>query len=453
MNSVPQISLTGHVVVDLVGQLSFEGNIIPHTWYQHIRYTNKRGTYVDAIAILLLAEIVYWYRPSVVHDETTGRVIGWKKKFKGDKLKRSYAALCEKLGTTDKQIRDAMSLLKSLGLVDIDLRTELVGEVRIGNVMYVGLNAQRLHEISYTLSPNPVTPLSQKEDTSPRNEGEGMPNSDRGIPEIGSSSIYKEITPKNSSEISTYTAANDAAAALKKINSDPVREDCLEPKTLEEREQALLKGNDPHEESISSPHEESHFVYSDQEVILPSEKTTHEDKSCGAASFDNLEQSNNRTKKNKVGMTTDNDINLASVVFRNAGIKENPQIKKLTNTYSLEDICGAIAHLDAYENKKDEEVENPGGYLTDALKCGWVDEMAERGEIPQERKREWLVGHTARLLGLCSGFSVFDNMFVLQLPDKQIDVDLTAFTKCIDNNGWERVYGEYWKAIGMVTVR
>jgi light-regulated signal transduction histidine kinase (bacteriophytochrome) len=57
----------------------------------------------------------------------------------------------------------------------------------------------------------------------------------------------------------------------KKINSDPVREDCLEPKTLEEREQALLKGNDPHEESISSPHEESHFVYSDQEVILPSE--------------------------------------------------------------------------------------------------------------------------------------------------------------------------------------
>jgi hypothetical protein len=63
-------------------------------------------------------------------------------------------------------------------------------------------------------------------------------------------------------------------------------------------------------------------------------------------------------------------------------------------------------------------------------------EMVERGEIPQERKREWLTGHTARLLGLCGGFSIMNNSLAIETDDGDRIIDLTKLTDFVATEGW-----------------
>lgn len=55
------VTLTGNAIVDAVAQIHIEGNITPASWYQHIRYTNSRGTYTDHLAIAILADVIYKY--------------------------------------------------------------------------------------------------------------------------------------------------------------------------------------------------------------------------------------------------------------------------------------------------------------------------------------------------------------------------------------------------------
>ncbi|MGI2907643.1 hypothetical protein [Tolypothrix sp. VBCCA 56010] len=107
---------TGQPTVDAIGRMNFlEGSYVPHTWLKHLTYTTKRGIYTHHLAVLLLADIVYWYRPTVVKDEQTGEILGWKKKFDADKLQRSYEAIAAHLGSTYKQAREAVLFLKDIG--------------------------------------------------------------------------------------------------------------------------------------------------------------------------------------------------------------------------------------------------------------------------------------------------------------------------------------------------
>ena len=68
---------TGNRIVDEVGEMSFVGNIIQDVLYHAI---TKENGHANLNAIVLLAEIVYWYRPSEVEDELSSRLTGMKKK-------------------------------------------------------------------------------------------------------------------------------------------------------------------------------------------------------------------------------------------------------------------------------------------------------------------------------------------------------------------------------------
>ncbi len=57
---------SGNEIVDAVGKLAFIGDIIPHTWYKTILRDNGKP-YLNAI--IILADITYWYRPSEVREE------------------------------------------------------------------------------------------------------------------------------------------------------------------------------------------------------------------------------------------------------------------------------------------------------------------------------------------------------------------------------------------------
>jgi len=146
---------TGNATVDAIAQLNIEGNVIPTSWYQHVKYTNTRGTYADLLAISLLADLVYWYRPSEVRDESTGHVVGWKKKFKGDKFQRNYEAYANLFGVSYKQVILAADLLSSLGLANRTTGTTRNSRTQkvIGNVLYWSIDPLAIAEITYRIDP------------------------------------------------------------------------------------------------------------------------------------------------------------------------------------------------------------------------------------------------------------------------------------------------------------
>lgn len=112
--------------VDEIGKIHLEGNTVPASWYQQIRTKENKP---DFAAITILSDVVYWYRPSEIRDEETGRVIGYKKKFAADKLQRGYDQLADQFGLSKEQARDACHRLRDAGLMTIEIRHG----VRYGN--------------------------------------------------------------------------------------------------------------------------------------------------------------------------------------------------------------------------------------------------------------------------------------------------------------------------------
>lgn len=132
--------------VAAIGQMHFEGNIIPHTWYKAISFPNGKA---DVNAILILAEIVYWYRPTVERNEATGEIISIRKKFKEDMLQRHYQSFADQFGLTKRQCQDAIGRLIGLGLVRRELRTVDTAQGKLGNVPYFEPVVDALQRVSY----------------------------------------------------------------------------------------------------------------------------------------------------------------------------------------------------------------------------------------------------------------------------------------------------------------
>jgi DNA-binding Lrp family transcriptional regulator len=132
--------------VAAIGQLHFEGNIIPHTWYKAITFPNGKA---DVNAILILAEIVYWYRPTIERDESTGEIVSIRKKFKGDMLQRHYDAFAELLGLTKRQCQDAVARLIEQGLIHRELRTVDTPQGRLANVPFFEPVAEAIQRVTY----------------------------------------------------------------------------------------------------------------------------------------------------------------------------------------------------------------------------------------------------------------------------------------------------------------
>lgn len=137
---------TGNSIVDAVGQLNLSGNIIPESWYKTI--VNAKGT-VNFIAINILAEIVYWYRPTEIRDEFTNKVT-YKKKFAADDfVQKSYKQLCSKFNISEKQAREAIKLLESLGVIKRHLRTIQTNNGCCSNVMFLELFPDVLKQLTF----------------------------------------------------------------------------------------------------------------------------------------------------------------------------------------------------------------------------------------------------------------------------------------------------------------
>jgi hypothetical protein len=146
--------IKGNEAVMALTGVEFVGNIIPHSWYNApelrlpIGKRETRGK-PDLVAMMILADIVYWYRPIEIRDEDTGRHIGYRKKFKGEMLQRSYQAFADLFGFTKFQVADATDRLEDKALIKKHFLTVNVGGVKLGNVLFVQLFADKVIEITY----------------------------------------------------------------------------------------------------------------------------------------------------------------------------------------------------------------------------------------------------------------------------------------------------------------
>ncbi|MBJ8039015.1 DnaD domain protein [Bacillus cereus group sp. N17] len=145
-------------VVLQIGQMNFRGNVIDHGWFKTLTLDNGKP---NMVAISILGEVVYWYKPTEVRDEHSNNV-RYKQKFKADTLQKSYQQFADSFGFTKRQVKDACDYLKGRGLVHIEFRTVFVNGTRCNNVMFIEPVPEEIQKISILYWENGTPPTLER---------------------------------------------------------------------------------------------------------------------------------------------------------------------------------------------------------------------------------------------------------------------------------------------------
>lgn len=214
-------------LVSEIGGLNFKGNVVDHEWFNYITFSNGKP---HIVAIIILGEIVYWYRPTVIRDEETGQII-YKKKFKADRLQKSYQQFADTFGFSKVQIKRACDLLVEMGLIDIEFRTVVANDIKLNNVMFIAPNAEEIKRISTMYQKYEEQPTNLERNRVVTSESGGSLHRSKEAPNFkvgkvvtsksGTSQLQSkeapnfkvktntEITTKNTTEITTETTTSN----------------------------------------------------------------------------------------------------------------------------------------------------------------------------------------------------------------------------------------------------
>jgi len=132
---------SGNEVVDKIELLPIHGNVIPHEWFNNITNKDNGKERADLISIVILAEIIYWYRP-IVEVSPQGNAVRRRPKFHSDKLQKSHGELAHKFGLSKFQVSSAVKRLKEKGLLETETRNVPITtrdgrKIMLGNVLYI----------------------------------------------------------------------------------------------------------------------------------------------------------------------------------------------------------------------------------------------------------------------------------------------------------------------------
>jgi hypothetical protein len=198
----------------LMNRVSFTGNVIPHSWYQKLKFASGKA---NLAAIVVLAEICYWYRPVEVRDESTGELLRLEKKFFADKLQRKYESF-ESLGITKKQAYDACHYLESIGLITLETRTVTTKTgLKIPNILFIGVDPRAISCLNQPL----------KEGESPLLVGNG--------PLHGSN----DTLPTSNGPLPTGNTCTESSSEISKETSSDTLADATAPQPIEPKTEAL----------------------------------------------------------------------------------------------------------------------------------------------------------------------------------------------------------------------
>ena len=212
--------------VEEIARLNFEGNIIPHSWYQHIKLESGKP---DLPAIIILAEIIYWYRPYEVLDESSGQP-RYDKKFKGDMFQSAAGYYEQKFGLTKDQARKALKRLEDLGLIRRELREIVQRGVKMNNVMFVEPVTAKIAQITYSAMAGEDTAEPEETDataTQPENcavcpfhKPADSPAPTADAPALIFDHALKDLTEPQRAQVSALLAGVPGAqAVLDELNS------------------------------------------------------------------------------------------------------------------------------------------------------------------------------------------------------------------------------------------
>lgn len=228
---------TGNEIVDQMKSLNITGNVIPPIWYKVFNNTDiesKVSGKIRLLAINILADIVYWYRPTEIRDEKTGFVIGYKKKFKADLLQRSYDDLCQMFMCSKKDGQRAVTFLESFGVIKRVFRTLKVSGITVSNVLFLQLDVDILKSLTYP----DVLPYGQN---SP-------------YPKTHTSTPKNEIVHTNTENTTQISSKNSFSKKVSKGKSfdEIIKDFCNENKKLEAELKKYLKMRFTKEKRLSN---------------------------------------------------------------------------------------------------------------------------------------------------------------------------------------------------------
>lgn len=172
-NDTQHTYTSGNKIADSISEMNFSGNIIPPIWFSTIVNENDKPY---LLAIMILSEIVYWYRPVEVRDEETGDFLGYRTKFKKDLLQKSYQSLADYYHVSKRQVTAAVVHLEKIGVIKRVFREVSKNGKVYNNVLFIQLNPDKLRELTYPQNPEDsyeadvdcvdnddnIVPLSQK---------------------------------------------------------------------------------------------------------------------------------------------------------------------------------------------------------------------------------------------------------------------------------------------------
>lgn len=171
---------TGNKAVDRMSRLQITGNVIPIAWFKTIRKATGKP---NLNAIIILADIVYWYRPVEVRDEVTGQLIGLKKRFSADLLQRNYQQMADQFGITKRDTTNAVVELEKIGVIHRVFRTIAKDGHQVANVLFIDLDVDVLEALTYPENLE-MTHMQADYRGCPRFQGEVSLKSGRGVTEI-----------------------------------------------------------------------------------------------------------------------------------------------------------------------------------------------------------------------------------------------------------------------------
>ncbi|HFF3742149.1 DNA replication protein DnaD [Bacillus cereus] len=177
-----------------VARINLQGNTLDQGWFKYLTLENGKPYMV---AITILSEIFYWYKPTEIKDERTNE-IQYKQKFKADKLQKSYQQLADSFGFTKRQVLEACKYLVKRELIAIEFRTIIVNGKRHNNVMYVEPIVESIEKISILYQ----DPITSESDTLPHYNERGSGIKTEEAPTLKRGTNTK-ITTENTTENTT----------------------------------------------------------------------------------------------------------------------------------------------------------------------------------------------------------------------------------------------------------
>lgn len=185
-----------------MNQLNIQGNIIPHAWF--LKITFEKSKKPDLLSMIILADILYWYRPIEVRDEKTGSLIGLKKKFKRDMLQRSIQSFAKQLGVSRRQVSDALRRLSEKKLIIKELREISTPMGKLGNVLFLAPKIENIAKLQTDI------PLMQSNAQGSSDDSEYIPlcnEMHKGMPSNAHGHVIKRGTYTENTTKNTTTAA------------------------------------------------------------------------------------------------------------------------------------------------------------------------------------------------------------------------------------------------------